>query len=194
MNVDKKKYTLILNRNFYPLSVEGIKRTVKYFLDGAEAFCPVSYEKFTFDQWVEKFTIKEESMTIRSEKLWLKIPEILILQSTHIPSGSRRFSKKKVFVRDCYTCGYCGSTLKSETKTIDHVIPVSKGGKTKYNNVISCCTKCNSIKSDRSYQDMKKNYGWTMRHSLTNPDQNILYHVPASKVLKCWEPFLEKSS
>jgi alanyl-tRNA synthetase len=39
------------------------------------------------------------------------------------------FSKKNVFIRDNFTCQYCGS---HEVLTIDHVMPVSRGGKTDF--------------------------------------------------------------
>lgn len=40
-------------------------------------------------------------------------------------------------------CAYCGSRKRL---TMDHVVPVSKGGKTTLDNIIPACTRCNSSK------------------------------------------------
>lgn len=58
------------------------------------------------------------------------------------------FTKKNLLVRDRYTCAYCGS--RARTLTIDHVMPVSRGGKTDFDNCVACCTACNSQKGART--------------------------------------------
>ena len=60
--------------------------------------------------------------------------------------------KKKIFERDNYQCVYCQSPL--DRPTIDHVIPLSKGGS--YNrscNLVTCCEACNKIKSSLTVED-----------------------------------------
>lgn len=46
-----------------------------------------------------------------------------------------------VFNRDRYSCRYCGS--KNEPFHLDHVYPVSKGGETSTDNLVTSCRKCN---------------------------------------------------
>lgn len=53
-----------------------------------------------------------------------------------------------IFNRDRYRCRYCGVQLTNETATVDHVIPKSKGGTGKRENLVTCCKKCNTEKSD----------------------------------------------
>jgi len=43
-------------------------------------------------------------------------------------------------------CAYCGAT---ESITIDHVVPLSKGGKHEASNLAPACFPCNSSKCDR---------------------------------------------
>jgi len=43
-------------------------------------------------------------------------------------------------------CAYCGNSGKM---TKDHVVPLSKGGKLEFGNVVPCCQSCNSRKKDR---------------------------------------------
>jgi hypothetical protein len=44
-------------------------------------------------------------------------------------------------------CHYCGTWLAS---TVDHVVPVSRGGTNARENLVSSCLVCNSGKADRT--------------------------------------------
>lgn len=62
-----------------------------------------------------------------------------------------KFSKNIVKKRDSYTCQYCGTSGKERKKqlTIDHVIPVSKGGKSTFENCVTACFTCNNKKNNK---------------------------------------------
>lgn len=53
------------------------------------------------------------------------------------------------------TCFYCGRTVKKKKITIDHLYSQNMGGPTIPNNLAPCCEKCNSEKSNLSYQQFK---------------------------------------
>lgn len=53
--------------------------------------------------------------------------------------------RKEVLDRDYWTCHYCGQ----EATTVDHVIPISKGGTDEAQNMVAACNPCNSGKRDR---------------------------------------------
>jgi 5-methylcytosine-specific restriction endonuclease McrA len=50
-----------------------------------------------------------------------------------------------VFLRDRFTCQYCGDR---DELTFDHVVPRSKGGLTCWENVVAACSCCNLRKGD----------------------------------------------
>ena len=54
-------------------------------------------------------------------------------------------------------CCYCGCKFnplnKGKVKTIDHLIPVSKGGANRSCNKKNCCKHCNTQKGDLLLQD-----------------------------------------
>ena len=52
-----------------------------------------------------------------------------------------------VFKRDGFQCQYCGSTPPSVVLEIDHIHPVSKGGKGQEDNLITSCFDCNRGKA-----------------------------------------------
>lgn len=60
--------------------------------------------------------------------------------------------RKKILERDNYTCQNCGNSTYNEPNLlleVDHIIPVSKGGKTIENNLQTLCWKCNRSKSNK---------------------------------------------
>lgn len=63
-------------------------------------------------------------------------------------------SRKRVYRRDDYKCYMCGVDVveskiyQPNQATLDHVIPLSKGGSHIYDNIKTCCHQCNSMKSD----------------------------------------------
>ena len=43
-------------------------------------------------------------------------------------------------------CHYCGRKFPAEELTMDHIVPLSRGGTSSKNNVVVCCKDCNNKK------------------------------------------------
>jgi len=61
--------------------------------------------------------------------------------------------RKELFERDKWACRYCGERVTTENATLDHLIPISKGGPDSPENLATCCLLCNSIKSGKTYEE-----------------------------------------
>lgn len=59
----------------------------------------------------------------------------------------------EVFKRDSFTCQYCGRSAPDVVLEVDHIKPVSKGGKNEMLNLVTSCHDCNSGKSNRELSD-----------------------------------------
>ena len=68
-----------------------------------------------------------------------------------IPSGLRAF----VLHRDKYTCQYCGAKSLRVDLHVDHIIPVSHGGKNNFGNLVTACSPCNIGKSNNFLKPRK---------------------------------------
>lgn len=44
-------------------------------------------------------------------------------------------------------CHYCGRKVPPEQLTMDHVVPVARGGRSTKGNIVPCCQECNKSKS-----------------------------------------------
>lgn len=43
-------------------------------------------------------------------------------------------------------CHYCGQHFSAEDLTMDHVLPIVRGGKSSKGNIVACCKQCNNDK------------------------------------------------
>ena len=55
----------------------------------------------------------------------------------------------RLFRRDEFTCLYCGEMLSASLLTRDHIVPLSRGGRDVWENVLAACRPCNQRKDDR---------------------------------------------
>jgi len=51
-------------------------------------------------------------------------------------------------------CHYCGKKFPSEELTMDHIVPLSRGGRSVKGNVVPCCKECNTRKKYDTPVDM----------------------------------------
>lgn len=55
--------------------------------------------------------------------------------------------------RSSHACPYCDVQLTRDTRTLDHIVPLARGGIHGLNNVLVCCADCNRRKSDKLLAD-----------------------------------------
>lgn len=58
------------------------------------------------------------------------------------------FSKRNILIRDGSRCVYCGE--RNGKMTIDHIIPLSRGGRSDFENCVTACHQCNQRKGNRT--------------------------------------------
>lgn len=56
--------------------------------------------------------------------------------------------KRRIYDRQSGLCAYCGHHRNIKYMTVDHIIPLSKGGKDEEWNLQCVCKKCNGLKSN----------------------------------------------
>jgi len=122
--------------------------------DGA----PVSLMPLSVINWQEaiKYMVLDKAAVLAWHDNWIvhsatwetPVPAVIMLKEYMKKKTTVRFSKGNVFLRDLYTCQYCGTSVNKRTATLDHVLPVSHGGKTTFENCSTACSKCNSEKGN----------------------------------------------
>ena len=89
-----------------------------------------------------------ENNIIHSPSFNMKIPSIIALKEYVKPKTRPAFTRFNVFLRDKWTCQYCGESYRTHELTFDHVIPKSKGGNTNWENIVAACQCCNLKKAN----------------------------------------------
>ena len=64
-------------------------------------------------------------------------------------------TKKKLIIEVSGRCFYCGIKLVKGNTTYDHIIPKSKNGTGRKNNLCACCKGCNVIKLNHSKEYLR---------------------------------------
>ncbi|MGH1470603.1 MAG: HNH endonuclease [Cellvibrionaceae bacterium] len=85
------------------------------------------------------------------ERSFVELPAI-------IACGGHRIQQMRInplltnaalFARDNHQCLYCGKKFEFTELSRDHVIPTSRGGRDRWENVVTACRRCNQHKGDR---------------------------------------------
>jgi 5-methylcytosine-specific restriction endonuclease McrA len=113
----------------------------------------VSWQDAMCDIFLGKVEVVEYSKdkTIRGVNRTWPMPSVVrILRSFKRDRLRTKFSRINVYARDGFVCQYCGTKSMTEELTFDHVIPRAQGGKTTWENVVTCCIPCNREKADKT--------------------------------------------
>ncbi len=132
--------TLLLNATYEPLRVIHWQRAICLLWQGK----------------VEVLEVYDRE--IHGVSLSLKLPAVLRLLKLVKMEANRRaikFSRANIFLRDNHRCQYCGHSFRTEDLTFDHVIPIAKGGKKNWENIVTACWLCNNKKSGRTPEEAR---------------------------------------
>jgi 5-methylcytosine-specific restriction endonuclease McrA len=126
---------LLLNADMSPVSLLPLS-TVSW----QEAIRYIVLDKVEVMEWYDEWIVHSATWETR-------VPAIIMLKEYQKPKSTMRLSKRNIFLRDEYTCQYCGVECNDATATLDHVLPQSLGGKTTWENSTTACKPCNYKKA-----------------------------------------------
>jgi 5-methylcytosine-specific restriction endonuclease McrA len=127
-----KKPVLLLNASYEAIRIISAKRSLTLLTKGKVAV---------------------ELATDREVYPGVFLPSVIrLLVYKHVPVRMQQMTRKNLYLRDGYKCGYCGEQFSGSELTLDHIIPKAQGGKNTYENLITCCRKDNHRKADRTPQ------------------------------------------
>ena len=158
---------LVLNLNYVPVNVCTVRRAV-VLLGKAKAEL-----------------LENHRGQLRTVDRTFDAPSIIRLAYlVKRPFLPRKLSKKEVFLRDRFTCQYCGK--KSQDLTLDHVVPRRQQGPHSWDNVVAACTRCNLRKAGRTPAEANMKLAMVPKA----PDPNPYLILQNRTILKEWQPYL----
>ena len=162
--------TLLLNASYEPIKVITWERAVTlFFLGKVEVVDTYEYN-------------------IRSVSLAIKAPAVVRLLR-YVSMGRKRppLSKLNLLARDEYKCQYCNTILSRQNSTVDHVIPKSQGGRTNWENCVTCCHHCNRKKGGNTPEQAKMRLSRPAEQPDWLPVLSVRFH---SNLPTAWLVFL----
>lgn len=181
--------TLVLNRNWQPVGVAPVSRSlILLWNDNARVVDPVDFRLYTWSDWSRLIPLADEPF-IQAVRLRLRVPEVISLTNyDRVPMNGVTFSRRNIYRRDRYTCQYCGSQPGSEELTIDHVTPRSQGGTSMWENCVLACVACNKRKADRTPEQA----GMPLHKRPVRPTWRPLYASRGPRI-DSWSRFLSEA-
>jgi len=205
-----KKNILVLNRNWYAIDIVGLPDAMNLLFstyeDGepkAKIITPPpkgNYEIYEWKDWATLIPEENDDILVGTQKSYI-IPEVLLLSKYEkIPVKKVKFCRRELWKRDFYTCQFCGTKPQTNEFSIDHLLPISKGGKTIWQNVILACKKCNSQKADRLPENAVKPKNKIQARKWLGPSPMRLLKTPEepkyslfktpNKILDSWKNWI----
>ena len=135
------KKCLLLNVDYSPISIISWKRAMVWYF---------KYEK-DHNYGIDIIDFYKNDCILGTANKKFPIPAIAKTKRYFkINSGDIVFSRKNIFVRDEYTCQYCGTQFEYRKLTYDHIVPKYSAGPTTWTNIVTACVPCNSKKGSRT--------------------------------------------
>ncbi|MCB2055915.1 MAG: HNH endonuclease [Geminicoccaceae bacterium] len=123
---------------------------------------PLSYFPLSLWHWQETVkaifldrvaVVSHYDRVIRSPGRQFRLPSVVALKE-YVPQNRRPpFTRFNLFLRDRFTCQYCGHGFPAQELTFDHLVPRSRGGRTSWANIVTACNRCNLSKGNRLPQE-----------------------------------------
>lgn len=163
--------TLLLSQSYEPVKVVSWQRAITLLTLGK----------------VE--VLEEYDGAVRSPTVVIKVPAVIrLLRNFRRFRKPVKFSRINIYGRDSYTCQYCGVKKRATKLTYDHVVPRSRGGKTVWTNIVTCCVECNAKKANRTPEQA----GMTLRKQPKQPQAlpALTIRLSRSSMPEAWRDYL----
>lgn len=151
---------LVLNSDYTPINVTSVKRGFSLVYKGKAE------------------VLKSSDDPIYSGyKQYIRPVVIRLLDYVKHRVKAIKVNRNRIYKRDNHECAYCGS---KKTLTIDHIMPRSRGGDNSWNNLVTCCHKCNVKKADRTPEEA----GMVLHKKPTEP--SMFTDMLSATIEKVW--------
>ena len=162
-------------------------------------FRPLNYFPLSLWSWQDAVkavflsrvnVVSEYDSLIHSPSWEMKLPSVISLKDYVHISRKPAFTRFNVFLRDQFSCQYCGEIFPTQELTFDHVMPKSLGGRTEWANVVTACGQCNLRKGNKSIKDA----GMQISKKPVQPNNSYLQRIgrafPPNYLHESWRDFL----
>jgi len=181
---------LVLNRHWTAVHVCTVRRALTLLFQDLARVVTEDYQAYDFQSWRDLSALNpERGLHIHTPQFALRVPQVIVLaRYNRIPPRRLRFNRRNIFLRDGFTCQYCGARPSRDEVTLDHIVPRSRGGQSMWSNIVVACMKCNTRKGDHLLEEAGMKL---LRRPKTPHWLSCLNFVPAPSDRSVWQRFVD---
>jgi hypothetical protein len=171
--MNRKQPVLKLNANFFPIGIADWKDVIISIMSGSSFPVDVYYsenEDGSFNKEVietfnvvrdwkewEKLPIRNCDEYIQGATRVYRVPPIVVCSKFNkiICKNVQFPTKRNIWKRDGFICQYSNKVLDKDQLSVDHIIPVSRGGENSWSNLVTCDKSLNIWKDNRTPEECK---------------------------------------
>jgi 5-methylcytosine-specific restriction endonuclease McrA len=181
------RQVLVLNRLFQAIQVTSVRRAITLLYKGQVRAVGADYRTYDFDNW-QDIPVQPQDLAITTPARSILVPYVVqLLRFEKVPRQEVKFSRGNIYLRDRNRCQYCGKKFSTSELSLDHVVPVSRGGKSTWENVVCACLKCNVRKGNR----LPTECSMVLIHPPKRPRWHPLHRFEGRQFPEIWKNFLD---
>ncbi|HEX4580348.1 MAG TPA: HNH endonuclease [Candidatus Dormibacteraeota bacterium] len=133
---------LLLNASMQPLNVISHRRLIILLTKERVAF-------------LDERSELEAAAALSGRRLPEGVVVVRLLRTIHVPRRLLRPNRRNLLLRDDHTCQYCGFMGAAAELTVDHIVPMSRGGSgDRWDNLVVACKRCNWRKANHRPEEV----------------------------------------
>ncbi len=158
---------LVLNLNYVPINICNVRRAI-ILVDKGKAEL-----------------LENHRGQVHTISRVIDAPSIIrLVYLVKRPLAPRKLSKREIYLRDQFTCQYCGK--RSQNLTLDHVVPRRQHGAHTWENVVAACSRCNLRKAGRTPAEASMRLARPPKAPQPNPYRMLHQQT----ILEEWRPYI----
>lgn len=205
--------TLVLNKYWNSVNTCCVKKAIKMtYSNRARIVDPYpwninsgryQYSSYDLMGWAERGVLPNYPI-INLHGFKIQTPEIIVLNHfSKPPAQIVKYCRRNLWIRDNFSCQYCGKHPPKDEITVDHILPRSRGGLSSFENTVLACVDCNKKKEDRTPEEAnmrlrcfkKNNFGIYEQHFYdrpTKPYWDPIFVVKKMTYKESWKKFVKR--
>jgi 5-methylcytosine-specific restriction endonuclease McrA len=145
---------LVLNNLYQAVQITSVRRAMCLLYKDLVKVVDSDFSTYDFANWSD-LPVASVDDVVRTPRRRIRVPRVVLLvHYGRLPRYDVRFTRKNIFYRDRNRCQYCGRRFRTHELNLDHIQPLSRGGRSTWENVVCCCLRCNRVKGNRLPHEM----------------------------------------
>lgn len=182
-------HVLVLNRLFQAVQITSVRRALTLLYKGQVRAVDSEYRTYDFENWMDIAVQPDDHYVVTPGRNILIPAVVQLLVFDRLPRQEVKFSRGNIYLRDQNRCQYCGRKFPSSELSLDHVIPISRGGKSTWDNVVCACLPCNVRKGNKLLSECEMR----LRRAPVRPRWHPLHRLQGRAYPEIWKNFLDEA-